>query len=31
MTFDNVKKSEKKMKELENRMNLIMKARRQKK
>lgn len=31
MTFSNVKKSEKKMKELENRMNLIMKARRQKK
>jgi hypothetical protein len=31
MTFESVKKSEKKMKELENRINLAMKARRQKK
>lgn len=31
MTFDNVKNNEKKMKELENRLNLMMKARRQKK
>jgi hypothetical protein len=31
LTFDNVKKSERKMKELENRLNLMMKARRQKK
>lgn len=31
MTFGNVRKSEKKLKELENRINVMMKARKQKK
>ena len=31
MTFDSVKNNEKKMKELENRINVIMKSRKQKK